>query len=64
MVDSMIVESIKISLGQIIIFWDNDDRRYEGKILGCSDDYLKFLDSHKNSIRFIKISQIKEAELR
>lgn len=64
MVDSLVVESIKISIGKIIIFWDFENRRYEGKVLACSDEYLKFYDKHKSCERFVKLSELKEAQLR
>jgi len=64
MVDKLVEESIKISIGKIIIYWDFEGRRFEGKILDCSDEYMKILDTHRGSERFIKLSELREAELK
>ena len=64
MVDKLVEESIRISIGKIIVYWDFAGRRFEGKILDCSDEYMKILDTHRGSERFIKLSELKEAELK
>lgn len=63
MVDEMIAESMRLSIGEVIVFWDNADRRFEGKVLAVSDEYLKFFDCFKMKERFVRLSEIKEAEL-
>jgi len=64
MVDGLVVESMKISVGSIIVFWDIAGRRYEGKILDVSNEFLKYFDSHKDCERFIKLNLISEAEMK
>jgi hypothetical protein len=44
--------------------WDNAGRRNEGKILACSDEYLKLYDTHKFSERFIKLVDIRECQIK
>jgi len=63
MVDELVLESIKISIGKIIVFWTELGYRYEGRIIAVSNEYLKYFDTHKQQERFIKLVEIKEAEL-
>lgn len=63
MVVGLIVESLKQSVGLKIVFWNNQGLRFEGKILACDDSYLKFYDTHSSKERFIKLEEMKEAEL-
>lgn len=64
MVDELIVESIKLSIGKIIVFWNDLGYRFEGRILDVSNEYMKYYDSHKNKERFVRLSDVKEAELK
>ena len=64
MVDELIVESINYSIGKIIIFWDLAGRRFEGKVLATSEEFMKYFDLHRNCERFVKFSDIREAEIK
>ena len=64
MADELVLESIKISIGKTIIFWTERGYRYEGKILDCSDLYLKYFDTHKNETRLVSLENLRECELR
>lgn len=64
MVDELIVESMKLSIGQIIVFWNFTGYRFEGKVLAVSEQFLKYYDTHKNQERLMRLDDIKEAELR
>lgn len=63
MVDLLVVDCIKDSIGSSIVFWDNLNLRHEGKILACSDEYLKYYDIHKEKEKFVKLENIMECEL-
>lgn len=63
MVSDLVIESIKLSIGQTIIFYTDLGYRYEGIVLGCDGEFLKYQD-RKTGVRLIKISQIREAELK
>lgn len=63
MIDNMIFEELKNSLGKTIVFWNFKGLRHEGKLLDVSEDYLKFFDIHKDVIRFCKLENILEVEI-
>lgn len=63
MVDSLVVNSLQNSIGKIIVFWDYNNRRNEGRILDCSENYIKILDSFKNIERLIRFEDIKEVNI-
>ena len=62
--DLLIIDSLKVSIGLNIIFFTNSGLRFEGKILACSDEYLKYFDLHRQTERFVKLSELREAELK
>lgn len=64
MVDNLIVESLKISIGKTIVFWNKLGMRFEGEVIDVSDGYLKFLDDRKHYTRLFQLEDIKEMELR
>lgn len=64
MVDELIVESLKLSIGKQIVFWNLIGYRFEGRILAVSNSILKYFDVHKNQERLFSLSDIKECELK
>lgn len=62
-ISELVIESIKESIGLSILFFVDNGFRYEGKVLACDGEYLKYFDIKKNSVRFIKLNQITEATL-
>lgn len=64
MVSELVKESIKQSVGLQILFFLSNGFRFEGKVLGADDEYLKYYDSKKGCIRFVKLNDISEAELK
>lgn len=64
MVSEIIKESLKQSIGLNVLFFTSNGFRFEGKILACDDTYLKYLDSKRESVRFVKLADISEAELK
>jgi hypothetical protein len=63
-VSDLVKESLRLSIGKKIIFFlEKGNFRFEGIVLGCDDEYLKIHDTKKDFDKFIRISEIKEAEL-
>lgn len=63
-ISEMVRETLKESIGKHILYFKSNGFRFEGKILGCDDIYLKYYDSKKDCIRFEKLEDIQEAELK
>lgn len=63
MVDKLVIEELQNSIGNYIVFWDFIGRRYEGKILAVSEDYLKFYDTHHDNEKFFRLDRIMEVEI-
>ena len=64
MVSKLIKESLKVSYGKVVLVFLENGFRFEGKILGCDDDFLKIRDFKRGSEKFIRLSKIVEAELK
>ncbi len=64
MIDSLILENLKISIGKIIVFYDTLGKRYEGKILAVSEDYIQFYDTFKDNQKFFRLERISEVEIK
>ena len=60
----LVIESIKASDGLTILFFTENNFRFEGKILGCDGKFLKYYDIKKNCVRIVSLEEIKECELR
>ena len=63
-ISELVRETLKESIGKHILFFISNGYRFEGKILGCDDIYLKYYNSKKDCIRFQKLEDIMEAELK
>ena len=60
----IIKERLKESEGKEILIFLQNNFRFTGKCLKSDDDYLEMLDYKTNSIKVIRISEIKELEVR
>lgn len=56
-------ESLRTSIGSIVVIFCENGFHFEGKILDCDDDFLKIYDTRKNYEKFIKFDDIKEANV-
>jgi len=63
-ISELVKESLKQSIGMNILFYLPNGFRFEGKVLGCDDVYLKYFDIKKNCVRLQKLEEIQEAELK
>lgn len=63
MVSELIKESLKLSTGKVVLVFLNNGFRFEGKILGCDEDFLKIRDFKRDSEKFIRLSEVVEAEV-
>jgi hypothetical protein len=64
MVSELIRESLKISLNKTILLFLNNGFRFEGKILGVDTEFIQIYDIKKSSIKFIRLNDISECELK
>ena len=62
MVSEMLVNELKENVGNMILFFV-ETYRFEGKILDVDDSYLKYFDTRKDKIRYVKIAGIGEWEV-
>ena len=63
-ISELIKDSLKENAGKRILFFLQNGYRFEGTIIACDGDFLKYKDSKKNCIRIQKLEDIKELELR
>jgi len=63
MVSEVIHESLKLSIGQVVGFFDEKNFYFEGKILAVDDEFLKYLD-RKQGVKIISLDKIKEVSLK
>ncbi len=59
----MVAEKLIDSIGKIIIYFNCDNLRFEGKILKVDNIWLKYYDTRKDKPRFIKLVDIHEFEV-
>jgi len=59
----MIRLSLKESIGLIVYFRDQKGFYYEGELLGCDDNFLKYND-RKLGVRIISLDELKEVGLK
>jgi len=57
-------EKLKSYVGKKVLIFLINSFRYEGKIIDCDDEYVEILDIKTASIKFIRLTDIKELELR
>jgi len=62
MVGEMIIKEMKNSIGENLIFFIKSFR-YEGEILDCDGEYLKYQDNKKHKPMFKKLNEITEWEI-
>ena len=60
----IIIKRLKESEGKEIKVFLNNDFHYTGKLLNSDDTYLEILDYKINSIKILKIVDIKDLEMR
>lgn len=64
MVSDMIISNLKGSIGCTAeVFMRSNGFRYEGKIIGCDDEFLIILDFKKNYNKYIELADLKEANV-
>lgn len=63
MVAEILIKEITNNIGNIIIFWVQH-LRFEGKVLDCDDVFLKYYDSRKEKIRYVRIEDINSMEVK
>lgn len=63
MVDKLVVEFLKRSLGKNIVFWNHVGFRFQGNLLLCDDEFLVYHDFHKDDERLFKLSEIREVTI-
>lgn len=63
MVSDLIRESIKQSIGLLIVFHTTKGFHYEGKVLGCDDQFLKYND-RVQGVKIISLDEIREVQLK
>ncbi len=59
----MMIKDIKENVGKVIIFW-LENLRFEGKIIDCDNNYMKYFDSYKNKERYVRIEDIGSLEVK
>lgn len=64
MVSELIKESLSTSIGKVVLVFLKNGFRFEGKVLGCDEEFLKIYDFKRRSEKFIKINDISEAEVK
>ena len=57
------IEGLKDCVNKIIIFYVCK-LRFEGKVLDVDITWLKYYDSHKFKIRYVRLSEIEEWEVK
>ena len=63
MVSDLIVDSLKESIGLRIGLFNLHDFYFEGEIIACDGEFLKFND-RKVGIKIIPVNEIKEVSLK
>lgn len=63
MVSELIIDSLKESIGLRVGLYNLHDFYFEGIILGCDGEFLKFND-RKQGIKIMPLSEIKEVSLK
>ena len=63
-ISELFKESIKQSTGLHILFFLDNGYRFEGKVLGSDDQYLKYYDAKRGATRFVRFTEIAEAEIK
>ena len=63
MVSDLVVDSLKENIGRVVGIYNNFDRYFEGIILDCDGQYLKFND-RKTGVRLLAVSEIKEVMMK
>jgi len=52
------------SLGKIVLIFLYNNFRFQGKLTNADETYLEVLDTRSSSYKIIKISEIKEMEVK
>lgn len=63
MVSDLIKFSLQESIGKRIGFFGHNDFYFEGIVIACDDQFLKY-DDRKKGVRIISLDEIKEVSLK
>lgn len=59
----LVVESLKSSVGLVIGFYLDNGYYFEGEVLGCDGQFLKYKD-RKTGIKILSLEKIKEVSIK
>ena len=62
MVSGMLLVDLKRSINKNIVLYVHG-LRFEGKVLDCDENFVKYWDKHKDKTRYIRLSSIDEWEV-
>ncbi len=60
----IIKKRVKENLGKNIKIFTNNNFRYIGKLVNCDDDFVEIFDEYIKGYKIIRISNIKDLEVR